>query len=116
VLSVNGVRAVLTYMHTPDSQPIERVEGGETLLARPRAELQSDYIRRQIMRRWPAVSDDDILASRGHLGRLAALIAAKTGLPDSEIRPALDTILMQPVLHPATALAPSAALSSQAPH
>jgi hypothetical protein len=116
VMSVNGVRAVLTYMRTPDSRPIQRAEGDETLISRPRAELQTGYIREEIMRRWPAMTDDDILASQGHLERLTSLIAMKSGRPESEIRPALDMILMQPAMHSVTELTPRAALSSQAAH
>jgi ribosomal protein S3AE len=116
VMSVNGVRAVMTYMRTPDARPIERAEGDSALLARPRAAFQRDYIRQQIMRRWPAVNDDDILASNGHLERMAALVAMKTGRPESEIRPELDTILIQPVQKPVMSLASSATLNSPAPH
>jgi hypothetical protein len=84
-------------------------------LTRPRAALQTGYIRDQIVRRRPTVNDDAILSSNGHLERMAANVAMKAGRPEAEIRPALDQILKHPALHSVTELVPAAALSSQAP-
>jgi hypothetical protein len=37
--------------------------------------------------------DLDIVASEGHIGHLALLIAARTGEPEDEVRAALDAII-----------------------
>jgi hypothetical protein len=100
VMSVNGVRAVFTYLRTPDSRPIQTAEGDPAILNQPRAVTQTEHIREQLMNRWPALNDDDILDSHGHLGRLTGLICTKTAQPEDEVRRTLDMILTQAAMQP----------------
>jgi hypothetical protein len=49
------------------------------------------------MERWPQLSDADILASDGHIGRLTELICSRTGQDERTVRAAVDDILLTTV-------------------
>jgi hypothetical protein len=56
--------------------------------------LKTNALRRQLIERWPSLTDDDILASKGHIEPLAEAISRRTGQPESEVRAALDGLLL----------------------
>lgn len=95
VAAVEGVKAVLSLMHTPDGAPVGGQAGDRSLLyGPPRAAVHADGVRKQLMERWPALTDADILASDGHVERLAAVISRRAGVPEAEARAALDEIVL----------------------
>ncbi len=95
VAAVDGVRAVRSLMHTPDGTPVGGEAGDrDAIHGRPRAAVQAEDLRRRLREQWPGLTDADILASDGHLGRLTELICSRTGEPEERVRPALDRILL----------------------
>jgi len=95
VATVAGVRAAFSLMHTPDGRPVGGVAGDAAAVPEgPRAAVYAQAVRRSLMERWPGLTDEDILASGGHLERLTERICSCTGEPQAEVRPALDAILL----------------------
>jgi hypothetical protein len=95
---VADVRAVVSLLHTPDGRPVGGIAGDVELAhGAPRAAVQGEEVRRQLTRRWPALTDADILATDGHVDRLVALIGRHTGEPEAEVRQALEAILLSVV-------------------
>lgn len=93
---VDGVRAVLSLMHTPDGTPVGGSAGDLTLIAgEPLGVVHTREVRDQLLARWPALDDALILASEGHIGRLVELIGERTGAPEAEVRAELDQILVR---------------------
>jgi hypothetical protein len=95
VAEVDGVRAALSLMHTPDGSPIEGVSGDPDLVPEEvRAAVYGASVRRTLMERWQSLTDEDILGSDGYPSKLAERICARTDQPEREVRPALDAILL----------------------
>lgn len=96
--AVPGVRAVVSLLHTPDGTRVGGVAGDRTLVdGRPRAAVQAEAVRNRLKQRWPQLTDADILASDGHIGRLTELIRAHTGEDERAVRAELDSILLAAV-------------------
>jgi hypothetical protein len=94
VAAVPGVRAAFSLMHSPDGVPVGGVAGDAAAIPdEPRAAVYAQAVRRSLFERWPALTDADILASDGHVGRLAERISSRTGQQPAEVRPVLDAIL-----------------------
>lgn len=94
VAQVEGVRAVESRMHLPDGTPITLIAGDERAVSGPpRAAVYGEAMRRGLMERWPTLTDDDIQASEGHIGRLVAIIVERTGEPEHEVRRALEAMV-----------------------
>ncbi len=95
---VPGVRSVISLMRLPDGTPAGGMAGDlDYLDAGPRALLHGEALRDAMRERWPAVTDSDILASDGHLGKMTAAIAARTGEAPEAVRVALEEILLEAV-------------------
>jgi uncharacterized protein YjbJ (UPF0337 family) len=96
--AVEGVRAVMSHLRTPDGTPVGG-EAGDTgmLHGRPRAAILGEAVRGRLLERWPGLTDSDILASEGHVDRLVATICTRTGEPESAVRTAVDEILLTAV-------------------
>jgi hypothetical protein len=95
VAAVPGVRAAFSLMHTPDGRPVGGVAGDAGAVPEgPRAAIYGQAVRRSLMERWPSLTDEDILASDGHVERLTERICDRTGQAHADVRPALDAILL----------------------
>lgn len=96
--AVEGVGAVLSLMRTFEGTPVGGTAGNIELLdAGPRGELHAEEVRDELFRRWPSLTDRDILESEGHLGKLSETIHTKTGMPAQAIRVELEEILLAAV-------------------
>lgn len=94
---VEGVRAVISLMRTPDGEHVGGSAGDQAAItAGPRALLQGEAVRRALLQRWPSLTDNDILASEGHLEALEQRICAHTSQPEQEVRTAIEEILLRP--------------------
>jgi hyperosmotically inducible periplasmic protein len=95
---VSGVRAVVSLMRLADGTPAGGMAGDlEYLDAGPRAKTHGVALKEKLLQRWPSLSDDDIVESNGHLGRLVATITARTGEPPNEVRVAIEEMLLAAV-------------------
>ncbi len=93
--AVEGVRAAVSLMRTPDGVPVGGIAGNvDAVLGQPRAKFYGEDIERKMKERWPGLTDADILASEGHIDRMVAIIHKRTNQPEEEIRQALDSILL----------------------
>jgi uncharacterized protein YjbJ (UPF0337 family) len=96
--AVEGVRAVVSLMRTPDGTVVGGMAGDTRLVTgRPRAAIQGEAVARRLKERWPGLTDADILATEGHTDRLVDLICTRTGEPAERVRPAVDAILLAEV-------------------
>jgi hypothetical protein len=93
VAAVEGVRAAVSFMRTEAGAPAGTVAGDRDAIATMPAVLKTNDLRRRLTEHWPALTDDDILASGGHIGRLAETISRRSGEPEAEVRAALDAML-----------------------
>ena len=94
---VEGVRAVISLMRAPDGAHVGGSAGDQAAItAGPRALLQGEAVRRALLQHWPSLTDDDILASEGHLEELEQRICVHTSQPEREVRTALEEILLRP--------------------
>jgi hypothetical protein len=94
VAAVEGVRAAISYMRTEDGTPAGTYAGEVEAIATMPAVLKTNALRGQLFARWPSLTDDDILASGGHIAPLAEAISRRTGEPESGVRAALDELLL----------------------
>jgi uncharacterized protein YjbJ (UPF0337 family) len=95
---VSAVPAVVSLMRLADGTPAGGMAGDlEYLDTGPRAKTHGDALRGKLLERWPSLSDDDILESNGHLGRLVATITERTGEPSDEVRVAVEEMLLAAV-------------------
>jgi hypothetical protein len=94
VAEVEGVRAAVSFMHTADGAPAGSFAGDAEAIATIPAVLKSTELRRQLIARWPSLTEEDILASEGHIGRLASVISRRSDQPEDEMRLALDAMLL----------------------
>jgi hypothetical protein len=93
--AVEGVRAVVSLMRAPDGTPVGGSAGDETALTGdPLGVVHSRALRERLIARWPVLDDAAILASDGHVDRLAETIGARTNEPAEEVRAALDEMLL----------------------
>jgi hypothetical protein len=92
--AVEGVRAVVSLMRTPDGTAVGGTAGDPAALAEPSGMVHVQALREQMMARWPALSEADILSSEGHLDRLVEKVVARTGQPPGEVRAKLSEILL----------------------
>jgi hypothetical protein len=94
VAKVTGVRAAESRMQTPDGTPIRSIAGdAQAVAGAPRAVVYGQAMRRALQERWPTLTDDDIEASAGHIGRLVIIICERSGDPEREVRQALDAMV-----------------------
>jgi hypothetical protein len=94
VAKVEGVRAAESRMHTPDRLTIAGVAGDvHAVTGPPRAAVYGEAMRRGLLQRWPTLTDHDLQASDGHIGRLVAIICERSGEPEPEVRRALDAMV-----------------------
>jgi hypothetical protein len=85
-------------MRLPDGTPAGGMAGDIELIdSGPRAAVHGEAVRQAILARWPQLSDADILASEGHVGKLSAQISQRTGDPQSTVRVELEEILLSAV-------------------
>jgi hypothetical protein len=94
VAEVEGVRAAISFMRMEDGTPAGTYAGDVEVIATMPAILKTNILRRQLTERWPSLTEDDILASKGHIEPLVAAISRRTGQPDREVRAALDQLLL----------------------
>jgi hypothetical protein len=95
---VHGVRAVISLMRMSDGTPVGGMAGDIALIdARPRAELRAEAVREALMQRWPLLTDADILATEGHVGKLCDRICSETGAAREAVRVELEGILLAAV-------------------
>jgi hypothetical protein len=92
--AVEGVRAVVSLMRTPDGTTVGGSAGDAAALAEPSGMTHAQALREQLMAKWPGLSETDIVASEGHLDRLVEKVVARTGQPSSEVRATLEKILL----------------------
>jgi hypothetical protein len=93
--AVEGVRAVISLMQTPDGTPVGGTAGDPAAIGgAPLGVVRSEEVRRRLLERWPSLTDDDIRASDGHIDRLVERIRTRTGQPEAEVRAALDEMLL----------------------
>jgi hypothetical protein len=92
--AVEGVRAVVSLMRTPDGTAVGGSAGDSAALAEAPGTTHAHAVREQLMARWPGLSETDIVASEGHLDRLVEKVVARTGQPSSEVRATLEKILL----------------------
>lgn len=92
--AVEGVRAVVSLMRTADGAAVGGTAGDPAALAEPAGMVHSQALRDQLLTRWPMLSNADILASDGHIERLAETVAARTGQPPAEVRAELDHMFL----------------------
>lgn len=75
---VEGVRAVISLMRTPEGRHIGGTAGDpEAIAAGPRAALQGEAVRQALMQRWPGLTDADIIDSGGPPKHSSAASAPK---------------------------------------
>ncbi|MGE3598179.1 MAG: hypothetical protein AB7N70_21755, partial [Dehalococcoidia bacterium] len=88
------VRAVVSLMRTPDGMSAGGTAGDPAALAEPSGTVHVQALRDQLVARWPALSEADILASEGHLDRLVETVTARTGQSKAQVRATLEQILL----------------------
>ena len=91
---VEGVRAAISFMRTADGTPAGTYAGDVEVIATMPAVLKSNELRRRLMECWPSLTDDDIVASNGHIEPLVEAISRHSGQPAVEVRAALDEMLL----------------------
>jgi hypothetical protein len=94
---VEGVREVVSLMRLADSTPVGGVAGEDIFRGRMRTEIFAGAIRTGLLEAFPGLTDDDVIASGGHIGRLVQIIVQRTGAGEQDVRRQVDAIVLAAV-------------------